>query len=356
MKEFPLEMVELERIYRQKDNTFITILNAIRNRSIEGELLEILNQRVTPGFSPAPKDRYIHLVTTNAKAETINAQRLRALPGRTVTFHGEVEGEFDTRSLPAPLALDLKRGAQVMLTNNDRYDRWINGTVGVVNDIDRSDDGDVVVVTLENGETVEVTPYTWEMFRFVYHEERRKIESETIGSFTQVPIIPAWAVTIHKAQGKTFERVIVDMDRGAFAHGQTYVALSRCVSLDGLVLTTPIAKKHLLTDWRVIQYLTAKQYQKSEQEIPLAEKVQLLEDAASQRQSVEIVYLKSNDQKSRRVFHPEEIGKMEYLGKTFLGVSGFDELRGEERVFRVDRILELRATPPSAVSTRRRES
>ncbi len=340
-RELTLELVELEKIYRQKDETFITILNAIRNRTINDQLLSVINSRVKKDFKFKTKDVYIHLVTINAKADEINADRLLTLPGKPHEYEGEMRGEFDEKSLPAPGVLEIKTGAQVMLTNNDRNGRWVNGTVGVVESVEESEEGDAIMVRLETGETVDVLPYCWDMFRFAYNETSRRIDSETIGSFTQYPIILAWAITIHKSQGKTFEKVIVDFERGTFAHGQAYVALSRCTSLSGLILTQPLKTQHVLLDFRVVKFLTQFQYNRAHKAVSVDTKSELISRAISERKKIEIVYLKASDEKSRRIVAPVEIGEMEYQGKSFLGFTGFDELRGVDRVFRVDRILEL---------------
>ncbi|MBI3956016.1 AAA family ATPase [Candidatus Gottesmanbacteria bacterium] len=340
-RELPIELIELEKIYRQKDEAFIRVLAGIRNRSIDDELLTFLNRRLQPSFIPSDRTPYVHLVTTNAKASEINAVRLKRLPGKPCTFQGQIRGNFDAHALPAPMELELKVGSQVMLTNNDREGRWVNGTVGVVQSIEEGDDGLVVLVTLETGETVDVWPYEWEMFRFSYNQASLRIESQTTGSYVQYPIILAWALTIHKSQGKTFERVIVDMDRGAFAHGQTYVALSRATSLEGLVLICPIEKKHLLLDWRIVRFLTRFQYEQSEKALSLADKKKLLQEAIDGKRSLAITYLKSSNEKSRRTIVPVRMGDMDYEGRQFFGVIAHDDLRGQERVFRVDRILEI---------------
>ncbi|MDP2638388.1 MAG: AAA family ATPase [Candidatus Levybacteria bacterium] len=337
-----IEIIELDKIYRQKDEVFIRILNAVRNRSIDMDLLEILNRRVNHDFEPDSKDFFIHLVTTNNKAFEINMIRLGKLPKKAHSYHGEVSGEFDEKSLPAPLDLTVKVGAQIMLTNNDREGRWVNGTVGLIIDIKKEDEIDAILVKLETGETVDVFPYRWETFKFSYNDSSRKIESATVGFFTQYPLILAWAITIHKSQGKTFQKAVVDLGQGTFAHGQAYVALSRCVSLEGLVLKNSLEKKHVLLDWRIVKFLTQFHYKKSEEEMPLEEKTSIIQKAIKDKTPLEILYLKSSDEKSRRVVKPYVIGEMNYQGRQFLGFSGFDELRGQDRVFRVDRILEIK--------------
>lgn len=253
--ETEFKIIELDKIYRQTEEKFINILNAVRNKTVSEELLDELNKRVDFNFKPDPDEGYIELVTINAKAQEINYKKLQELDGKMHSYEGEISGEFDERSYPAPHILDLKVGAQVMLTNNDPYGRWFNGTVGIIEKIQDKSDSSDIIVKLENGETYNIESNKWEMYKFNYDRLSQKITSEVAGSFTQYPLMLSWAVTIHKSQGKTFNKTIVDMGSGAFAHGQTYVALSRCTSLAGLVLRVPIEKRHILLDYRVVTFL-----------------------------------------------------------------------------------------------------
>ena len=339
---FDFEIIELEKIYRQRDDAFINILNSVRNRSITDQLLEILNSRFNPSFEPPKGEFYLRLTPFNDKANQINKTELAKFNSKQHAYHGIVRGEFDLKQAPTILDLDVKVGAQVMLVNNDREGRWVNGSVGKIVDIKKDKDGEIICVELSDGDVVNVTPHTWEVFRMVYNQSQNRLDSETVGSFTQYPIILAWAVTIHKSQGKTFDKVIIDMDKGAFAHGQTYVALSRCISLSGIILKQPIKKSHILMDWRVVKFLTGFQYQKAHRETPLKQKIETIRLAIKEKGKLEIVYLKANDEKSKRIISPTSLGEMEYLGRKFLGVEAFDFLRNEERVFRVDRILTLK--------------
>lgn len=338
------EFIELEKIYRQSDERFIALLNSIRNNSAGAEELGALNKRHDPDFEPSGERRYIYLTTTNRGAEAINQQKLSELKGKLYRFKGIVRGKFDTHALPTSVELELKIGAQVMLVNNDSAGRWINGTVGAVVDIDYDDEEEVesLQVELEDGEVVSVKPYTWELYDFRYNRESGSIESETLGSFTQYPVMLAWAVTIHKSQGKTFDRVIVDLERGTFAHGQLYVALSRCTTLEGLVLKKPVKKSHIWMDWRVVKFLTGYQYQISDKALSLDDKIALIKKAISEKRELEITYLKAQDEKSRRKITPQTVGKMEYMGKSYIGVEAYCHSRRDTRVFRVDRILEMK--------------
>jgi ATP-dependent exoDNAse (exonuclease V) alpha subunit len=334
-----MEFVELEKIYRQHDAQFINLLNSIRNNSISEEGLQLLNQRYMPDFEPSPDDFYIYLTTINKLADEINSKELARLDTKLHTFTGRIEGQFGNEYLPTAINLQVKVGAQIMLLNNDADGRWVNGSIGKITEIIEDDNsGAVIIAELADGKTVEITPYTWEIFRFF--ADGGQLQSEVMGRFKQYPLMLAWAVTIHKSQGKTFDRVIIDIGRGTFAHGQTYVALSRCTTLDGIVLKKPILKKHIWTDYKVVKFLTRYQYQKAEQSCPVDNKVEAIKRAIEDKALLEIVYLKPNDEKTRRVVRPEMVGEMEYRGQRYLGMRAFCTQRNEERVFRIDRILE----------------
>jgi len=338
---FEMEFVELEKIYRQHDERFITLLNAIRNNSVTGEGLELLNRRYQPDFEPSPDDFYIYLTTTNRLAEEINGKRLAGLKSRLYTFTGSIVGDFGQEYLPTAIDLHVRVGAQVMALNNDAQGRWVNGSIGKITGITQNGKGeDVIIADLAGGDEVEITPFTWEIFRFFV--EAGGLQSEVIGTFMQYPLMLAWAVTIHKGQGKTFDRVIIDIGRGTFAHGQMYVALSRCTTLGGIVLKKPALKKHIWTNYQVMDFLTKYQYKKAEQSCSVDSKIEVIRKAIENEVSLEIVYLKPSDEKTTRVVRPEAVGQMEYHGKKYLGMRAFCLKRREERVFRVDRILEIR--------------
>lgn len=338
---FEMEFIELEKIYRQHDTEFISLLNAIRNNSVTAEDMELLNERYKPDFEPAPGDFYVYLTTTNKLAEEINARRLAGLKGRPYSFIGSIEGDFGREYLPTAVDLQLKVGAQIMMLNNDVEGRWVNGSIGKIMEITQGRSGDrVIIAELAEGEEVEITPFTWEIFRF--YVEGGGLQSEAIGKFTQYPLMLAWAVTIHKGQGKTFDRVIIDVGRGTFAHGQMYVALSRCTTLDGIVLKKPALKQHIWTNYQVMDFLTKYQYRRSDLLFSLENKVETIRTAIDDGKLLEIVYLKPSDEKTKRVVRPEAVGEMEYRGKRYTGMKAFCLMRREERVFRVDRILELK--------------
>ena len=337
---FEMEFVELQKVYRQHDEKFIDLLNSVRNNTITEKGLTLLRQRYNPKFEPEPGEFYVYLTTTNAMAETINVAQLAKLDSPPLIFTGEIEGQFGKENLPTAIDLKIKQGAQIMMLNNDVLGRWVNGSIGEVKGLLHNNKGDdIIIADLNDGSTVEIEPYCWEIYRSYVDEGQ--LASEVIGTFTQYPLMLAWAVTIHKSQGKTFDNVIIDIGRGAFAHGQTYVALSPCTSLEGIVLIKPLQKKDIWTDFKVVDFLTRYQYQKADKANPLSEKMALLEKAIKNKATLKITYLKPNDEKSVRNIRPETMGEMGFAGKSYLGVIAFCLMRNELRTFRVDRMLEI---------------
>ena len=257
-KQLDFKIVELQKIYRQKDEAFIRLLNNVRDRSVSVTDLEVLNRRLNPRFNPGDKDFYVYLTTTNALADQVNQDRLKELPGESLRLEGKISDGFDVRSLPTHQRLELKMGAQVMLLNNDPGGKWVNGTIGKVFSTAKDHETTGTVrVALSSGLVVDVPRFTWEVFRFFYNKDTEQIDSESAGSFCQYPLKLAWAITIHKSQGKTFSKVVLDIGNGTFAPGQMYVALSRCTDLEGLVLKKPIFKRHILLDDQVVRFMTA---------------------------------------------------------------------------------------------------
>jgi len=252
-----IQFIELKKIYRQTEEQFIHLLSMIRDKTATHEHLRDLNKRYIPDFKPKEEDFYVYLTTTNALADQINQEKLREIKIPSYFSDGEIDGEFDLKNLPTQPRLELKEGAQVMLLNNDPNGAWVNGSIGKITYLDEDGLGaGVIEVELSDDRIVEVAPFTWEMFRFFYNEDTEKIECESVGAFTQYPLRLAWAITIHKSQGKTFSKVIIDIGYGTFSHGQMYVALSRCRTLDGIVLKKPILHKHILLDADVVAFMT----------------------------------------------------------------------------------------------------
>jgi hypothetical protein len=244
--------IELKKIYRQRDEKFIDVLNNVRNNVVTGMDLALLNERYHPDFSPANESQYVTLTTHNYKADKINNEELSRLKTPLRTFDGLIEGDFSERAFPTDKILMLKEGAQIMFLRNDteRIRRYYNGKVGTITKI--LDDRIFVELPGEAGE-LEVTKETWTNVRYSFNYDTRQIEEEVMGTFTQFAIRLAWAITIHKSQGLTFERIIIDA-ADSFAPGQVYVALSRCTSLQGLVLKSRILRSAIRTDERVLEF------------------------------------------------------------------------------------------------------
>lgn len=267
LKNCSLVYISLKKIYRQKDSDFISLLNSIRNNGVSEEELTVLHKRYEPDFQPGYGEQFITLTTHNARADAINKNELEKLSGHPYAYEAEVSGDFDPRSVTADSQLLLKKGAQVMFVKNDKGEnrRYFNGKIGVVSKI--SDDVIAVEFPGEAGELI-VEKETWKNIRYHYNREKGTVEEETIGSFTQYPVRLAWAITIHKSQGLTFEKAIIDAG-ASFAPGQVYVALSRLTTLGGLVLYSRIHPRSILTDPRVIAFS-----QSEEAAIHLQEKLQ----------------------------------------------------------------------------------
>ncbi len=332
-----IEHLELEKVYRQTDQEFIALLNKIRNKTTSARDIEFLNRRIIDESTVLPEDA-VYLTTTNAMAEEINRAKLQELPGRSHCFEAEVKGKIDRNSFPADELLEIKQGAQVMLLNNDAAGRWINGTIGTVIGVEK----DGFTVRLQEGEVEKVTSFKWSVYRYFWDEESESVSAENVGSFKQYPLKLAWAVTIHKSQGKTFDHVVIDLGRGTFASGQFYVALSRCRNFEGIYLKRAIRESDILVDYRVMNFITGRQYELSEGKLPLENKVEIIRQAIEGEADLEIVYLKSTDVKTSRKIRPVSVGTMEYRGREFIGMKAFCLMRNETRTFRVDRILEIK--------------
>jgi len=250
------KMMMLKKIYRQKDEHFIRLLNAVRDDSVESHHWEALNRRFKPNHQFLPQEFYIVLTTTNALADKVNSQRLTSLAGMPKIYKGTVAGEFERKALPTPEVLELKPGAQVMMLNNDPDKRWVNGSLGKITRIVEDTEGDdIIMVELEGGTEVDVKKHNWEIYQYYFDEVNNSLNSKIMGYYNQYPLKLAWAVTIHKSQGQTFERVVIDMGWGTFSHGQMYVALSRCTTLEGIVLKQPLNQRHILMDQRILSFM-----------------------------------------------------------------------------------------------------
>ena len=232
-------VIELNKIHRQRDAEFTSMLNDIRTGNPSDQTLERLNRRLDPGFDPPSGEYWIRLTTHNHQSDAINREKMDALKGKSMIFKAEIDGNYPESAYPAETELRLKKGAQVMFTRNDTSGNsmYFNGKIGTVTSLDPE-----IIVTDENGNEIIVNREKWDNVRYEINPETQEIQAVNDGSFTQYPLRAAWAITIHKSQGLTFDRVVIDAGK-AFSFGQVYVALSRCRSLDGIVLTTPITRK-----------------------------------------------------------------------------------------------------------------
>ena len=250
-KDINLVPIELQKVYRQTDSVFINILDRIRNNAARKQELDTLNGRYFPSFEPQNEDMYITLATRRDQVDFINEKKLAELPGEEYVSVGKIEGDFPESSLSTQLNLSIKEQAQVIFIDNDYERRWVNGTIGMVSGIDENGN---VYVLLESGVEHLVEPTSWRNYKYKYNEKEKRIEEEIVGTFEQLPIRLAWAITVHKSQGLTFSRVVVDLTGGVFAGGQTYVALSRCTSLEGLVLKSKISSRDIFIRKEIVEF------------------------------------------------------------------------------------------------------
>lgn len=251
LKSMKYSCIELKTVYRQTDGHFINILNHARECTLTNQDISDLNTRYIPDFSPRPEDGYIRLMTHNRQVDYINATEMAKLDSHPFTFEAAVTGTFPEESYPTANSLTLKKGAQVMFIKNDPERRFINGTLGEVRSIDKNC---IAVRLAESGKTIEVEPMEWQNIRYQFDEETKEISSKQIGRFKQYPLKAAWAITVHKSQGLTFDKAIIDV-HAAFSPGQAYVALSRCRTLEGLVLSSPVSASVFMKDKAVDAYM-----------------------------------------------------------------------------------------------------
>lgn len=247
-----LVQIELQKVYRQKESQFLSILDRVRLNTATLADVAILNQQVNPTFTPPNEQLYITLTTTKAASDQINDKKLNEIDLPPQTYTGTVVGEFPESAYPTSLNLTLKVGAQIVFVRNDAEHRWYNGTIAQITDME--DDG--IWAEDENNNHFFVEPHEWNNVKYKYDEKEHKVVEEVLGTFKQIPVKLAWGITIHKSQGLTFDHVIIDIGRGAFAYGQTYVALSRSRTLEGIVLRSPITQRDIMTNSTVVAFAT----------------------------------------------------------------------------------------------------
>ena len=266
LKQISYVTIQLKTVYRQQDNLFISILNHIRNGQPTADDMQLLNQRYNPTFVPKAEDGYIRLTTHNNAANGYNNSELQRLSSESFSFNAQIEGNFPEYSYPTSPILTVKKGAQVMFIKNDPLGRYYNGRIGHVVSVDSDH---IVVKCPDDSQNINVEPLEWENTHYKLNVETKEIESEVQGTFKQFPLKLAWAITIHKSQGLTFSHAIIDAVH-SFAPGQVYVALSRCTSLEGLVLASPITPQAIINDEKVDNYILQQEVeaQKSIAQLP----------------------------------------------------------------------------------------
>ncbi len=264
-------IVELKTVYRQNDLRFLDILNKVRDNCADASVLQALNSRYIPNFQPRAEEGYIRLTTHNFQAQHVNDHQLSLLPGQAYTYKAEITGKYPEMLFPTEETLTLKKDAQVMFVKNDSKPakEYYNGMIGTVTEIN---DKHFFVRAKDTGAVIKVEPEQWDNTRYVINEKTNEIAEEVDGTFTQFPVKPAWAITVHKSQGLTFDRAIIDVQR-AFTHGQTYVALSRCRTLEGLVLSAPLPQSAIIRDGAVDDYVNhAAEHMPTEEQIGLLQR------------------------------------------------------------------------------------
>ena len=342
LREEPPEIIELDKVYRQKEQVFVDLLNNIRNNSLREPDLRKLNSRHGIKEADEKTGRFITLTATNAKADEINTAHLIALKGRIHTNKAVTEGTFTKEYFPTAPELTYKIGAQVMMLNNDADRRWVNGSIGCIEAVEHDAEGDeyLIIRLADSKKRVDVRPHSWEVYKTGL--EQGALVTMPVGTFTQYPFRLAWAITIHKSQGKTFDHVVIDIGHGTFAAGQMYVALSRCTTFDGIILKSPIRAHHIRTDERISSFFGKSDVPLPELDNAVTQKVAFIKAVIRDKGRIEITYLKADDTQTTRIVIPLTVGDARYQGQPYQGMRAHCTKRDEPRLFRVERILNMK--------------
>ena len=339
-----LTTIQLETVHRQRDPAFIDLLNKIRDNTADTKDLDHLNSRFEAPATHKKAAFEITLTTTNAIADGVNETQLAALPGRGYVATAEIAGDFGREYHPTATELAYKVGAQVMLLNNDAEKRWVNGSIGIIDDVKKDEAGDlyIAVKLQDGGEIVSVYRHIWEVAKFGLSDgtgegaAAGQIVAEPAGTFRQFPFRLAWAITIHKSQGKTFDRVVLDLGRGAFAGGQLYVALSRCTSFEGLTLKTRVQPRDIHTDPRLTQFI-----RRLEEPAAVTGLRAIITKALADGTALTLTYRRADEAEVAQRVQPLQLREATYQGERFEGLRARDLATGEERLFRLDRIIQI---------------
>lgn len=252
--EVEIHTIELRHVYRQDNMRFVNLLDRVRKRDIDYDDLEDLNERYYENLDDTVTDYYITLSSVNARVNAINTKKLNEIDLPEITYTASIKGQFNPRRYPAEALLKLKEGSQVMFVKNDPDKRFVNGTIGKIETLSEKEIKVMVIEKNGDEKLIDVQPLEWEIIKYRYEMKTGKLNSDTVGVFKQYPLKLAWAITIHKSQGQTFERVIIDLGSGAFEYGQTYVALSRCTTLEGIILKKKLTPRDIKVDERITEF------------------------------------------------------------------------------------------------------
>ena len=346
-----LRIIELDKIFRQTDDTFIALLNAIRSNAVDRQSFEMLNARHMPLSTQRDDPERIIITGTNAHAQRINAHYLSKVTGEEYALDALVEGEFKTADYPTNKNIIIKKGARIILLNNDQSDRWVNGSMATIMEISEVE-GELVIYGRidETQEIVQIERHTWGNFRYIMQKDA--YDSEEIGSFNQFPFRLAWAITVHKSQGKTFTKVHIDLGHRAFAAGQTYVALSRCRTLDDLSL-----ERHLTTDdvyvdetlgafFKQVAHTGTVNTQK-QRRMPIAEIEALLLRSIDKEETVRIEYIHLNGHVGLRTVRTAQVSHKTYQGRAYQALEGFCMETEKHCIFDMGNIMHISVVAPA---------